>query len=726
MDARAGQERGDGRIDRRSGHLEVVGEAAVALDEQRTGTSQVAGGQGGDHGVDAGALGDDVARSAAEQRVAKADDVVGAGEAEGSDDGRCCLALGHPGGVAGLAQRAVVARVGDDHVDRFGERDVAGGKGGEVDQERVAGSGAGTGERIEQPDRCPDQVLGLLAEPGDHDRGALDAEHAGQGDGESGAGGQSGTDRQGGGDPDAPTGSRAGEGDDGGGQAGPGRLEGTELAGVGVDVDGDGRHLCEGVRGKLERGDGCRLEGGSGPDVDGHGQGSSGVVVGVVSDEVDPTGGPSVRHTVSMAPTGRLVRTDVLLDRWSRDRPPSGDARHECRCPPPGYRSGPTAGSMSGPLEGVRIVELAGIGPGPFAGMMLADAGADVIRIDRADGPRSSVPERPHVDLLNRGRRSVAVDLKHPDGVDLVLRLVEVADGLTEGFRPGVAERLGLGPEPCLERNPKLVYGRMTGWGQEGPLAPRAGHDIDYIAVAGALEPLGRAGDRPVPPLNLVGDFGGGGMLLAYGMVCALLAAGRTGEGQVVDAAMVDGAAALMTMVYMLRQAGVWRDERGTNLLDTGAHFYEVYQTADGGYLAVGAIEPQFYQALLVGLGLDGVELPRQMDREHWPEMKARFAQIFATKTRDQWEEVFAGTDACVAPVLGLAEAPEHPHNKARGTFVEVGGVLQPGPAPRFSRTPSSVRRPPPHPGQWGDEALTAWGVPAEEIAALRRAGAIV
>lgn len=380
---------------------------------------------------------------------------------------------------------------------------------------------------------------------------------------------------------------------------------------------------------------------------------------------------------------------------------------------------------MSGPLEGVRIVELAGIGPGPFAGMMLADAGADVIRIDRAERFHGPAPETPHVDLLNRGRRSVAVDLKHPDGVALVLRLVGQADGLMEGFRPGVAERLGLGPEVCLARNPKLVYGRMTGWGQDGPLAPRAGHDIDYIALAGALEPLGRAGERPVPPLNLVGDFGGGGMLLAYGMVCALLAAGRTGEGQVVDAAMVDGAAALMTMVYTLRQAGAWQDERGTNLLDTGAHFYEVYETSDGRYVAVGAIEPQFYAALLAGLGLEGEELPEQMDRSHWPEMKVRLARIFATRTRDEWEKVFAGTDACVAPVLGVAEAPEHPHNVERGTFVEVGGVVQPGPAPRFSGTPSTVRRPPPHPGQWADEALAAWGVPAEEVAAFRASGAI-
>jgi alpha-methylacyl-CoA racemase len=380
---------------------------------------------------------------------------------------------------------------------------------------------------------------------------------------------------------------------------------------------------------------------------------------------------------------------------------------------------------MSGPLEGIRIVELAGLGPAPFAGMMLADAGADIIRIDRSD--RATYPPRqePHVDLLNRGRRSVAVDLKAPDGVALVLRLLERADGLMEGFRPGVAERLGLGPDVCLARNPKLVYGRMTGWGQEGPLAQAAGHDIDYIALAGALEPLGRAGDRPLPPLNLVGDFGGGGMLLAYGMLAAILSAGRTGAGQVVDAAMVDGAASLMTMTYTLRAAGIWNDERGTNLLDTGAHFYEVYETADGGFVGVGAIEPQFYAELIRLMGLDGEELPGQMDREAWPRMKERFAQVFASRTRAQWEAVFAGSDACAAPVLSPAEAPDHPHNRFRHTFTEVAGVVQPSPSPRFEGTPGSIRRPPPNPGQHGDEALADWGVAEQEIGALRASGAI-
>ncbi len=380
---------------------------------------------------------------------------------------------------------------------------------------------------------------------------------------------------------------------------------------------------------------------------------------------------------------------------------------------------------MSGPLEGVRIIELAGIGPAPFTGMMLADAGADVVRIDRSD--RATYPPRqePHVDLMNRGRRSVAVDLKHPEGVALVLRMVERADGLLEGFRPGVTERLGIGPDVCLERNPRLVYGRMTGWGQDGPMAQAAGHDIDYISLAGALEPIGRAGERPLPPLNLVGDFGGGGMLMAFGLVAALLHAQRTGVGQVVDAAMVDGAAALMTMTYTLTRSGIWQEARGTNLLDTGAHFYEVYETSDGGYVGVGAIESQFYAELLRLLGLEGEDLPAQMDRDQWPAMKERFAAIFAGRTRDEWAELFAGTDACVAPVLSPAEAPDHPHNRARGTFTEVAGVVQPAPAPRFSATPSSIRRPPPNPGQHGDEALGEWGLDEGEIAALRSAGAI-
>ena len=379
---------------------------------------------------------------------------------------------------------------------------------------------------------------------------------------------------------------------------------------------------------------------------------------------------------------------------------------------------------MPGPLDGVRIVELAGLGPAPYACMLLADAGADVLRLERV--PASADPgEGPHWDLLARSRPSVGVDLKHPGGREVVLELVGRADALVEGFRPGVAERLGLGPEPCFERNARLVYGRMTGWGQDGPLAGRAGHDIDYIALSGALWPIGRAGDRPVPPLNLVGDFGGGGMLLAFGLVAALLEAQRSGTGQVVDAAMVDGSASLTTMLHGLRHAGGWRDERGVNLLDSGAPFYEVYETAEGGFVAVGAIEPQFYAALLAGLGLDERDLPAQMDRDRWPETKARFAAIFLTRTRSEWEARFDGTDACVSPVLSPAEAAAHPHQRARGTFVEVAGVVQPAPAPRFSRTPGAVRRPPPAPGADTDEALSAWGIAPDRVAALRAAGAV-
>ena len=387
---------------------------------------------------------------------------------------------------------------------------------------------------------------------------------------------------------------------------------------------------------------------------------------------------------------------------------------------------------MSGPLSGIKVVELAGIGPGPYTCMLLADAGADVLRVDRASGRPAGLsrsmppaPRGPHWDLLNRSRRSVAVDLKNPEGVALVLDLVAQADGLVEGWRPGVAERLGLGPEDCMARNARLVYGRMTGWGQEGPLAETAGHDIDYIALSGALWSVGRAGERPVPPLNLVGDFGGGGMLLAFGLVAALIEAQRSGKGQVVDAAMVDGAASLMTMTYAFHQLGWWLEERGVNILDTGSHFYEVYETADGKWFAVGAIEPQFYAALLEVLELQGEDLPAQQDRSQWPAMKERFATIFKGRSRDEWTERFAGTDACGAPVLSPWEAHLHPHNVARQTFVEVSGVVQPAPAPRFSRTPSSIERPPPVAGQDTDAALADWGVDPSRIEALRRAGAV-
>jgi alpha-methylacyl-CoA racemase len=373
-----------------------------------------------------------------------------------------------------------------------------------------------------------------------------------------------------------------------------------------------------------------------------------------------------------------------------------------------------------GPLAGTRVVELAGIGPGPFAAMLLADLGAEVLRVDR---PASSRPAWPTV--LARGRRSVVVDLKHPDGAGVVLDLVASAAALVEGFRPGVAERLGIGPDACLARNPRLVYGRVTGWGQEGPWRRAAGHDIDYVAVAGALHPIGQAGGPPVPPLNLVGDFGGGGMLLALGVVAALLEAGRSGRGQVVDAAMVDGAALLTTQFHELLAAGLWREERGANLLDGGAPFYGVYETADGRHLAVGALEPQFFAELLRRLGLDAGDLPDQLDRDGWPVLRERLAGLFRTRTRDQWCELLAGTDACVAPVLGLGEAPAHPHNRARGTFVEVGGVTQPAPAPRFSRTPPGPPSPPAATGAHTDQALADWGIDPGEVARLRAAGAI-
>ena len=377
---------------------------------------------------------------------------------------------------------------------------------------------------------------------------------------------------------------------------------------------------------------------------------------------------------------------------------------------------------MGGPLQGTKVIEMAGIGPGPFTAMMLADMGADVLRIDR---PNARVLN-PRQDVLNRGRRSVAVDLKHPDGVQTVLSLVERADGLLEGFRPGVMERLGLGPDECLARNPRLVYGRMTGWGQDGPLAQSAGHDINYIAIAGVLNNFVRSGQAPTPPLNLVGDFGGGGLLLAFGMVCGLFEAARSGQGQVVDAAMVDGSAILTTMIYAFLAMGIWQDAPGTNMLDTGAHFYEVYETADGKFMAVGAIEHQFYAELLQHTGLDAEDLPMQMDRSQWPALKDRFAALFKTKTRDEWQQLLEGTDACAVPVLSLSEAHLHPHNQARQTFVERDGVLQPAPAPRFSRTPAVIAGPPPAPGEHTAAALADWGFSPEEVVKLQETGAVV
>lgn len=369
---------------------------------------------------------------------------------------------------------------------------------------------------------------------------------------------------------------------------------------------------------------------------------------------------------------------------------------------------------MPGPLSGLRVIELAGIGPGPFCCMMLADLGAEVLRVDRPEGP----PEGDPNDVLGRGRRSVALDLKSPAGIAAVLKLVEGADVLVEGFRPGVTERLGLGPEACHARNPRLVYGRMTGWGQDGPLAKAAGHDITYIALTGALWSIGRAGERPVPPINLVGDFGGGGMLLAYGIMAALFEAGRSGRGQIVDAAMTDGSATLMGAFFGRYAAGAWRNVRGTNRLDGGCPFYDTYECADGKYVAVGALEPQFFALLLKGLELETAEFADRNDPACWPAMRRTFAAIFRGRTRDEWAAVFEGGDACVAPVLDLEEAPRHPHNVARGTFFERADGFQPAPSPRFSRTPPAEPTPAPRRGADGAAALAEWGLSPEEIAA--------
>ncbi|PZN92845.1 MAG: carnitine dehydratase [Alphaproteobacteria bacterium] len=343
---------------------------------------------------------------------------------------------------------------------------------------------------------------------------------------------------------------------------------------------------------------------------------------------------------------------------------------------------------MAGPLSGLRIIELAGIGPGPFAAMMLADHGAEVIRIDR---PGARIDPR---DPLLRSRRLIGLDLKSPEGKARVRELVKSADGLIEGFRPGVTERLGLGPDVLLADNPRLVYGRMTGWGQTGPYAQAAGHDINYIALAGALHTYGRAGEKPTPPINMVGDFGGGGMMLAFGMVSALLHAQKTGQGQVIDTAMTDGAAVLMSMIWGFRANGIWSDDRGTNLLDTGAHMYDTYETGDGKWISIGSLEPQFYAELrrLAGLAEDK-DFDAQMDRAQWGPLKDRLTALFLTKSRDEWCALMEMTDVCFAPVLSMAEAPTHPHNAARGTFIEVGGVMQPAPAPRYSVTTTDTPR---------------------------------
>jgi alpha-methylacyl-CoA racemase len=381
---------------------------------------------------------------------------------------------------------------------------------------------------------------------------------------------------------------------------------------------------------------------------------------------------------------------------------------------------------MAGPLAGIRIVEFAGIGPGPFCGMMLADHGAEVIRIDRASGSRGGSQPVTSKDVLARGRKSIALDLKSAEGVALARKLAASADGIIEGFRPGVMERLGLGPEELLKDNPKLVYGRMTGWGQTGPYAPYAGHDINYIALAGALAHFGRAGGKPTPPINMVGDFGGGGMMLAFGMVSALLNVARGGEGQVIDAAMTDGTAILMSMMHGMKAMGVWSEELGVNMLDTGAHFYDTYETADGKFISIGSIEPQFYAELRARAGLaEDKEFDAQHDRAQWGALKDKLTALFKSKTRKEWDELMEHTDVCYAPVLTMTEATHHPHNMARGTFVEVGGAMQPSPAPRFSGTRNAVPAPAPMPGDDTDRILKGLGIDDHQIEALRAAGTV-
>jgi alpha-methylacyl-CoA racemase len=374
-----------------------------------------------------------------------------------------------------------------------------------------------------------------------------------------------------------------------------------------------------------------------------------------------------------------------------------------------------------GPLAGIKVLEFEAIGPAPFAGMLLADMGADVLIVDRPGAADLGLRRERWYDVMLRGKRSVTLDLKSAQGVQAALELIGRADALIEGLRPGVMERLGLGPEQALQGNPKLVYGRMTGWGQDGPLAPRAGHDINYIALAGVLHAFGRKGEAPVPPLNLVGDFGGGGMLLAFGVVSALLEAQRSGRGQVVDAAMVDGAALLAAMFSGFLAAKQWSEERGTNILDTGAPWYDVYETADGKYVSIGAIEDKFFAEL--GERLKLIDLPPQYDRSRWPEMRRRLAEAFKSKTRDEWCRVFEGSDACFAPVLSWSEARSHPHSLARGAYVNILDVEQPAPAPRFSRSAPGVQRPPPQRGQGGAAALADWGFDGAAVKRLQSLG---
>jgi len=380
---------------------------------------------------------------------------------------------------------------------------------------------------------------------------------------------------------------------------------------------------------------------------------------------------------------------------------------------------------MPGPLNGLRVIELGAIGPAPFAGCLLADLGADVVRIDRPAPKGATSDSPPRFDFYNRNKRSLALDLKHPDAIKTVLRMARQCDVLLEGFRPGVTERLGLGPKVCMDSNPLLVYGRMTGWGQSGPLAQEAGHDINYLALTGALHSIGMAGQPPSPPLNLVADLGGGAMYLAVGVLAATIEAQKSGQGQIVDAAMIDGVVHLMSAFQAFRQRGTWTAERGENIVDGGAHFYGTYETQDGKYIAVGAIEPHFYAALIQVLGLDHSLLPSQNERTAWPKMRAQFSAIFLTKTRDEWVEIMAGREACFSPVLSMDEAPQHPQMQQRGVFQKFDDVLHPSPAPRFSKTPGALIRPAPAPGQHSEEVLAGWGLSNDEIHALQEVGAM-
>jgi alpha-methylacyl-CoA racemase len=380
---------------------------------------------------------------------------------------------------------------------------------------------------------------------------------------------------------------------------------------------------------------------------------------------------------------------------------------------------------MSGPLQGIRVIEMAGMGPGPFCAMMLADMGAEVIRIERKPNDAPSVLDEMRQSVMDRGRRSIALDIKKPGAVEVALRLIESADALIEGFRPGVMERLGLGPEVCAARNPRLVYGRMTGWGQNGPLAQTAGHDLNYIAISGALNAMGHADRPPAPPLHLVGDMGGGAMMLAFGIVCALLEAKKSGEGQVVDAAISDGAACLAAMFFGMRANGQWSDRRADNMLDGGAHFYGCYECSDGRYISIGAIEPQFYRLLLDKCGIDDPAFNAQWDKTQWPVLRGKLANLFRQRSQADWCALLEGTDVCFAPVLDFDEAPSHPHHRARATFVEIDNVIQPAPAPRFSRTPGAAGRVPRAVGEHSELVLAEAGFSVSDVASLVAAGVL-